>query len=373
MSFGGSFCVGVALQLLGLRCGLRFTLGLPFGLGRGCRLASPAGKPIPACAPPAAIAGTSKWRPRPCPLMCTSSMWTAPPTAWPPSRPHLLPRVRRARGGVLRRAARGGWRLRMLLPGLGLQVPCCAAQLPGAPLRPARRACMHGHLSPRPSHPPHLPSPRPDLRVKNWLRFPAVNGSALDAARLVTPQALQDITAGKRSGPRRAAGSLRATAHPGALLRRAHRGRCHVPLGHPLLTAPPGLPPLGYLPSALLAARQNGYRTKHYQLTHGSLGCYLSHLQLYQHILRSGEGSRRGPLLQGHRAGAAARARCAPALRHRAALVNSCMGSRVCPQARGTHLRTHWRFLKRLPDQTVCVFPAHPQARSTRLCLRTTP
>lgn len=36
------------------------------------------------------------------------------------------------------------------------------------------------------------------------------------------------------------------------------------------------------------AADESGYRTKHYQLTHGSLGCYMSHLQLYQHILRSG-------------------------------------------------------------------------------------
>ena len=41
------------------------------------------------------------------------------------------------------------------------------------------------------------------------------------------------------------------------------------------------------LPSTAAAA-ENGYRTKHYQLTHGSLGCYMSHLQLYQHILRSG-------------------------------------------------------------------------------------
>jgi hypothetical protein len=30
----------------------------------------------------------------------------------------------------------------------------------------------------------------------------------------------------------------------------------------------------------------SGYRTKHYQLTRGSVGCYMSHLQLYQHILR---------------------------------------------------------------------------------------
>ena len=37
------------------------------------------------------------------------------------------------------------------------------------------------------------------------------------------------------------------------------------------------------------AADESGYRTKHYQLTHGSLGCYMSHLQLYQHILRSGQ------------------------------------------------------------------------------------
>ncbi|PRW57962.1 glycosyl transferase [Chlorella sorokiniana] len=69
-----------------------------------------------------------------------------------------------------------------------------------------------------------------DLSAKNVVRFPAVNGSALDAGRLVTPKALEEMQ----------------------------------------------------------KAAESGYRTKHYQLTHGSLGCYMSHLQLYQHILRSG-------------------------------------------------------------------------------------
>lgn len=68
-----------------------------------------------------------------------------------------------------------------------------------------------------------------DLKTKNLVRFPAVNGSALDASRLVTPKALADIE----------------------------------------------------------AAEQQGYRTKHYQLTHGSVGCYMSHLQLYQHIIKT--------------------------------------------------------------------------------------
>ncbi|KAI3425708.1 hypothetical protein D9Q98_007684 [Chlorella vulgaris] len=67
-----------------------------------------------------------------------------------------------------------------------------------------------------------------DLRAKNFVRFPAVNGSALDAARLVSRKALAEIS----------------------------------------------------------AAEVYGYRTKHYQLTRGSVGCYMSHLQLYQHILR---------------------------------------------------------------------------------------
>jgi GR25 family glycosyltransferase involved in LPS biosynthesis len=35
-----------------------------------------------------------------------------------------------------------------------------------------------------------------DLRAKNFVRFPAVNGSALDAARLVSPKALAEISAG---------------------------------------------------------------------------------------------------------------------------------------------------------------------------------
>ncbi|EFN55609.1 hypothetical protein CHLNCDRAFT_133736 [Chlorella variabilis] len=67
-----------------------------------------------------------------------------------------------------------------------------------------------------------------DLKAKNFVRFPAVNGSALDASRLVSAKALAEIE----------------------------------------------------------AAEAAGYRTKHYQLTRGSVGCYMSHLQLYQHILR---------------------------------------------------------------------------------------
>ncbi|KAL4457270.1 hypothetical protein ABPG75_012135 [Micractinium tetrahymenae] len=69
-----------------------------------------------------------------------------------------------------------------------------------------------------------------DLKVKNFVRFPAVNGSALDASRLVSPRALADIE----------------------------------------------------------EAERRGYRTKHYQLTRGSVGCYMSHLQLYQHIAKTG-------------------------------------------------------------------------------------
>ena len=43
--------------------------------------------------------------------------------------------------------------------------------------------------------------------------------------------------------------------------------------------APPLPPPA--------AAERTGYRTKHYQLTRGSVGCYMSHLQLYQHIIKT--------------------------------------------------------------------------------------
>jgi GR25 family glycosyltransferase involved in LPS biosynthesis len=35
-----------------------------------------------------------------------------------------------------------------------------------------------------------------DLKAKNFVRFPAVNGSALDAARLVSPRAYADIVKG---------------------------------------------------------------------------------------------------------------------------------------------------------------------------------
>ena len=52
------------------------------------------------------------------------------------------------------------------------------------------------------------------------------------------------------------------------------------------------LPPLLHrcrrFPPLPLAAEGRGYRTAHYQLTRGSVGCYLSHLRLYQHVLRGG-------------------------------------------------------------------------------------
>lgn len=69
-----------------------------------------------------------------------------------------------------------------------------------------------------------------DLSIKNYVRYPAVNGTALDVTRLVSAPALADLE----------------------------------------------------------EAERRGYRTKHYQLTKGSVGCYMSHLQLYQHIIKSG-------------------------------------------------------------------------------------
>ena len=43
-----------------------------------------------------------------------------------------------------------------------------------------------------------------DLKAKNFVRFPAVNGSALDAGRLVSEQALADINTGGCAGAGRA-------------------------------------------------------------------------------------------------------------------------------------------------------------------------
>jgi GR25 family glycosyltransferase involved in LPS biosynthesis len=37
----------------------------------------------------------------------------------------------------------------------------------------------------------------------------------------------------------------------------------------------------------ILAAERTGYRTKHYQLTRGGIGCYLSHVSLWKKILKS--------------------------------------------------------------------------------------
>lgn len=34
----------------------------------------------------------------------------------------------------------------------------------------------------------------------------------------------------------------------------------------------------------IIAAERNGFRTKHYQLTRGAIGCYLSHMELYKKI-----------------------------------------------------------------------------------------
>ena len=42
-----------------------------------------------------------------------------------------------------------------------------------------------------------LPAPQAsDLHSKNFVRFPAVNGSTLDITRLVSPRALEDIESG---------------------------------------------------------------------------------------------------------------------------------------------------------------------------------
>lgn len=37
----------------------------------------------------------------------------------------------------------------------------------------------------------------------------------------------------------------------------------------------------------ILASERMGYRTKHYQLTRGAIGCYLSHISLWKHILKT--------------------------------------------------------------------------------------
>lgn len=109
------------------------------------------------------------------------------------------------------------------------------------------------------------------------MRFPAVNGSALDAARLVTPKALEEMQHGGFgvwAGPPAlqlafAEGAMRSSALP----------------ANPLLL-------MKHVSCVMrCAAAESGYRTKHYQLTYGSLGCFMSHLQLYQHILRSGTGA----------------------------------------------------------------------------------
>lgn len=52
---------------------------------------------------------------------------------------------------------------------------------------------------------PHCTPAPADLSAKNFVRFPAVNGSALDASRLVTPKALEEIQKGRF-----------ARVHPGA-------------------------------------------------------------------------------------------------------------------------------------------------------------
>lgn len=35
----------------------------------------------------------------------------------------------------------------------------------------------------------------------------------------------------------------------------------------------------------ILQAEQSGYRTKHYQLTRGAIGCYLSHMEIYRRVV----------------------------------------------------------------------------------------
>lgn len=37
----------------------------------------------------------------------------------------------------------------------------------------------------------------------------------------------------------------------------------------------------------ILMGEQSGHRTKHYQLTRGAVGCYLSHMMIYKHMLQS--------------------------------------------------------------------------------------
>lgn len=54
----------------------------------------------------------------------------------------------------------------------------------------------------RPPVPAALAFQASDLKVKNFVRFPAVNGSALDASRLVSPRALADIMEGARPARR---------------------------------------------------------------------------------------------------------------------------------------------------------------------------
>lgn len=131
-----------------------------------------------------------------------------------------------------------------------------------------------------PPSPPALPLPLlpiTDLHIKNFVRFPAVNGSALDAARLVTPKASEEIALGEPPAPSLTCRLLGDRAGGPASARRP-------------LTVPPR--PATHTPrlfAATAAAETQGYRTKHYQLTRGSLGCYMSHLQLYQHIIRGGE------------------------------------------------------------------------------------
>ena len=64
---------------------------------------------------------------------------------------------------------------------------------------------------------------RSDLKDKKFLRLEAVDGRNVDLEKLVTPKALNEI----------------------------------------------------------LSSEKHGYRTKHYQLTRGAVGCYLSHLSIY--------------------------------------------------------------------------------------------
>ena len=71
-----------------------------------------------------------------------------------------------------------------------------------------------------PTPPPATPPP-PDLRAKNLVRFPAINGSALDAARLVTPQALAEIQAGEGARGAHRRSSCRRSRRCSCVARRA--------------------------------------------------------------------------------------------------------------------------------------------------------